>query len=257
MDSAVVVLVQALLRAFHVIFGIVWIGFLFFFVLVQRDAIGAMREGRREAIAQFAPRALYWFRWAALWTFVTGVLLLGMVYHMGGLLYDDADGNGLVTFLVFFTALLMAGAWDQIAHRFSMAASSISGIVFLMVLIVLMDRVADFGGRSLFIHIGGVLGLVLVMNVWQRVWPAWRKVLLPAIVAGTDPHPAVLEKVDRRSVQSVYIAVPTVLLMISNHYPSLYGSEQREAVLMSVIVAGFAIAWLLTRKRSLGVEASE
>lgn len=234
------------------IFGIIWVGFLFFFVVVQQRAAAEMGAARRSAMLALAPRAMYWFRWAALWTFLTGVLLLGMVYHMAGLLYGDEDGNGIVTLLVFLTALLIAGAFDQVAARFSSNVTTIVGLVLLMVLIVLMNRVAGFGARSLFIHVGGVMGLVLVMNVWMRVWPAWRRSIIPALEAGEDPDPAVMTAVNLRATQSLFIAVPTVLLMISNHYPTIYGSEHPEASLMGVIVFGFVIAWLFVRKKGPG-----
>lgn len=249
LDSAVMTIIQALLRAFHVIFAIMWIGFLFYFTLVQREAMRALGAAAPAVLRATVPRAMSLFSMAAVWTFLTGVLLLGMVYHMGGLLYDDGGGSGVVTFLVFFTALLMVGAFDQLVERFSGLVATIGGLLMLMTLIILMNRVANFGARSLFIHIGGVLGLVLIMNVTMRVAPVWRKNLLPAIEAGEDLDPVTLDKVASRANQSVFIAIPTVLLMISNHYPTLYGSEQREAVLMGVIVFGFVIAWFLLRRR--------
>lgn len=73
-----------LFRWGHVLFGITWIGMLYYFNFVQ----GAyFKEGSQEAVAdakaKLAPRALWWFRWGAMFTFITGVLLLGGMTHKG------------------------------------------------------------------------------------------------------------------------------------------------------------------------------
>jgi uncharacterized membrane protein len=67
----------------HVIFGITWIGLLYYFNFVQVPAFAAFgTEGdgpkaRNIAIDVLARKALWWFRWAAVATFVTGLLIAG------------------------------------------------------------------------------------------------------------------------------------------------------------------------------------
>ena len=66
---------------FHVIFGVIWIGLLYYFNFVQVPGVGqalADKEPGPAAINKYiAPRALLWFRWAALGTWFTGMDLLG------------------------------------------------------------------------------------------------------------------------------------------------------------------------------------
>lgn len=63
----------------HVLFGITWIGLLYFFNVVQVPAFAEMEPpARSEALRKVTWRALWWFRWAALATFLTGVLMLGI-----------------------------------------------------------------------------------------------------------------------------------------------------------------------------------
>lgn len=72
--------VEFLFRWAHVLFGITWIGMLYYFNFVQTEYFKeAEAEGLKDAKAKLAPRALWWFRWGAMFTFITGVLLLGMV----------------------------------------------------------------------------------------------------------------------------------------------------------------------------------
>ncbi len=65
-------------RWLHIISGVTWIGLLYYFNFVQVPSFGAMEAGARmEAIDKLASRALWWFRWAAVATVVTGILILG------------------------------------------------------------------------------------------------------------------------------------------------------------------------------------
>lgn len=70
-----------LFRWMHVLFGIVWIGMLYYFNFVQGEYFKeATPDAKSDAVKKLAPRALWWFRWGAMFTFLTGaVLLLGLV----------------------------------------------------------------------------------------------------------------------------------------------------------------------------------
>ena len=76
--------VNRLLRWAHLLFGILWIGHLYFFNFVQGGFEGKLTaEIKKAVIPELRPRALYWFRWGAMWTWVTGIFLLAVVYYMG------------------------------------------------------------------------------------------------------------------------------------------------------------------------------
>src|SRR6476619_1672924 len=71
----------------HVIFGITWIGLLYYFNFVQVPAFAEMEAAaRNNAIDKLASRALWWFRWAAVATVVTGLLILWFQDQ-----FDDMD----------------------------------------------------------------------------------------------------------------------------------------------------------------------
>ena len=74
--------INFLARWGHGLFGITWIGMLYYFNFVQGAYFKeASPEGLADAKAKLAPRALWWFRWGAMFTFITGLILLGGVYH--------------------------------------------------------------------------------------------------------------------------------------------------------------------------------
>ena len=75
---------EAIFRWLHVFAGIIWIGHLYFFNWVN-GPLQAKLDGptKKLVVPELMPRALYWFRWGAAYTWITGVLLLGLVYYMG------------------------------------------------------------------------------------------------------------------------------------------------------------------------------
>lgn len=66
----------------HLLFGITWIGILYYFNFVQGGYFkNASAEGLADAKAKLTPNARWWFRWGAMFTFLTGVYLLASVIH--------------------------------------------------------------------------------------------------------------------------------------------------------------------------------
>jgi len=74
------ILVDILFRWGHVLFGITWIGLLYYFNFVQGEYFKeASKDALPDVKAKLATRALWWFRWAAMFTFITGIVLLGVL----------------------------------------------------------------------------------------------------------------------------------------------------------------------------------
>lgn len=97
--------IEFLARYGHVLAGIAWIGLLYYFNFVQteyfKEADGAART---DAFVKLVPRALWWFRWAAMLTFLTGLILLGALGR--GLTYDIGVG-ALMGTLMFLNVWLI------------------------------------------------------------------------------------------------------------------------------------------------------
>jgi uncharacterized membrane protein len=68
-----------------------------------------------------------------------------------------------------------------------------------------------------YIHVGALFGTIMAANVWMRILPAQRK-MIEAIKAGDKPDQALAAQAKLRSKQNTFMAVPLVLLMISNHF---------------------------------------
>jgi uncharacterized membrane protein len=95
-------------RWLHVIAGVMWIGLLYYFNFVQVPALGeASKDGTGAGITKHvAPRALFWFRWAAVVTFLAGAMLAGkhlfdVLLFLKPAYYPIAVGAWLGTIMLF------------------------------------------------------------------------------------------------------------------------------------------------------------
>ena len=94
-------LIQFLARWGHIAFGIAWIGLLYYFNFVQGGYMAAASaEAKVDAFTKLVPSALWWFRWAALLTFLTGLLLLRFVMVTGQLSSDILVGVVMATLML-------------------------------------------------------------------------------------------------------------------------------------------------------------
>jgi len=102
--------VPALARWFHFMAGIMWVGLLYYFNFVQMAALkSAAADGSAVAINRhIAPRALAWFRWAAVATWVTGAALLGK--HFGAV-FTLQPGHVVLGIGVWLGSIMLVNVW--------------------------------------------------------------------------------------------------------------------------------------------------
>jgi uncharacterized membrane protein len=237
-------LLQGLFRWIHVVAGIIWIGHLYYFNFVQGPFEGTLDGGAKKVVVpQLRPRALFWFRWGAAWTWVTGVLLLMLVfYHTPQTLASPADGWGagglvmiLVTFGIFpvYDALAKSDLGKDNQKMFWV------GLVAVAVIVVLYVVVGKFGYRGMVIHLGSLFGTLMAANVWMRIWPAQQKIIT-AIRDGQAPDAALVGLAGLRSRHNTFMSVPLVWTMVNSHTTGWNMGPAQGAVVLVVLVG---VAW--------------
>lgn len=91
-NPEVTAFIQLILRWFHIFFGVIWIGHLYFFNFVNVPFQGVLDKDLKPKVnPALLLRALWWFRWGAAWTLVFGWVLFFFLYIMGGN-FNDGDG---------------------------------------------------------------------------------------------------------------------------------------------------------------------
>src|SRR5947199_2582578 len=185
---------QLIFRWGHVVAGVMWIGHLWFFNFVNGPFAGKMDGPTKKLVVpELMPRALFWFRWGAAWTWITGILLAGLIYYQERhVLFDDlhTDNNPWL----WLAVTLAMWAVGFVLYNFIMkslgnkvVAAAICLVLFAGVWAV-FEFCGHYGGRALYIHGGATFGTMMALNVWMIIWP-YQKKILTAVKAGS-PLPA-------------------------------------------------------------------
>jgi uncharacterized membrane protein len=236
---------QAILRWLHVIAGIFWIGHLYYFNFVN-GAFEATLDaaGKKSVVPQLRPRALYWFRWGAAWTWITGVLLVLIVFYHGQVVYDMGRGWNALGYVMVAVTFLAFVVYDPLAKQeFAKNNKQMAGVSFVLVVLVVMGYYeAGFGYRAYVIHLGALFGTLMAANVWMRIWPAQQKIIT-AIRDGQAPDAGLVAMAGQRSRHNTYMSVPLVWMMLNQH-TVLFSSPPMLWLIVVVGVAWGGTMWL-------------
>jgi uncharacterized membrane protein len=249
-------ILNALFRWLHILAGVVWIGMLYFFNWVNGPFTGTMDgDTKKKVVPELMPRALYWFRWGAAWTWVTGVLLLLLVFYHGGIMFDGDTGWSAGAGVMVAVAFLAPFLYDAL-HKSGLGKDPkvFGAVAFVLVgvVVVLMATWGGFSYRAVNIHLGALFGSIMAFNVWFRIWPGQQKIIT-AVKGGTAPDPAVAALAGARSRHNTYMSVPLLWAMINSHtttvatdlgIPAGYGY----VLLLVVILLGWHIVWHLYKR---------
>jgi uncharacterized membrane protein len=109
--SATDMIILGLGRWLHILAGVMWIGLLYYFNFVQVDALkAAAADGTNAGITKHvAPRALFFFRWAAIVTWLAGAMLLGQMGHFGG--FAMQPGSRIIGVGAWLGTIMLFNVW--------------------------------------------------------------------------------------------------------------------------------------------------
>lgn len=222
-----------------------WIGQTYFFTwldhtLHQEGNVWMVHSGGfyvvdKKGAGVLLPQKLHWFKWEAATTWLSGFLLLILVYYHGGLMTPQR---------AMLSAGLIVAGWFVYDLLWLRMPNELAGVAISYVLLVGMIFAACrlFDGRAAYMQIGAMLGTFMAANVWVRILPAQRR-LIAAAQEGKDPDLRLAEVAKQRSKQNTFMVLPVVFIMISNHFPvATYGSAYNWIVLAVLVLVGWAAA---------------
>ena len=101
-----------ILKWLHLFFGLLWIGHLYYFNFTQGSAMAQADGPTKSGITtKLVPIALWWFRWGAMWTLVTGLLMLGLKGHTQGMEVFKSSWGVLIMIGVVMGTTMWANVW--------------------------------------------------------------------------------------------------------------------------------------------------
>jgi uncharacterized membrane protein len=228
-----------LFRWIHVLAAVMWVGQLWSLALVLRLTPGRALE---PAGAVLALRAHAWQRWSATLTWATGFPLLGIVYYGGGALTSAGQSVGrasIAGLAAIFAAFPVYDTLWRLLRRHRLSAALLSLALFATAAAGL-HRVMT--GRAVFIHLGAMLGTIMLANVWQRIWPFEKRRLMTA-TPGESSSTALAGDAALRLRHNAALAPAVILFMISNHFPLVYGNASDWLLAPGIVVLGWLVTW--------------
>lgn len=231
---------QNLFRWIHVVAGILWIGLLYFFNFVNSVFAPTMDgDTKKKVVPELLPRTLFFFRWGAAFTWVTGVLLLALVFYHTGFTFESGKYWSNEAWVMVALTFLGVFFYDIIAKVFKQqTVLALIGFALALIMVVAYHRYAGFSYRGYVIHVGALFGTIMAFNVWFRIWPAQQKIIM-AVKSGTAPDAALVGLAGTRSKHNTYLSVPLVWTMLNAH--STFLSEYWWSVPVAV-----ALGWFVT-----------
>ena len=252
-------------RWVHVIAGIMWVGNSLLFNWLDRNlhskpehyqgsgAIWLLHSGGFYYVektllpGQKLPVPLHWFKWQAYTTWLSGVGLLVAVYWFGGRAAMGASwtlGAGL---------MLVGWAIYELMNRFVAPRVPALSLVAWMGALTAISwvMVVDLDPRAGYLHVGAMLGTIMAGNVFFTIVPSQRH--LVASVEHGEQAKAVADsaRAKRVSIHNNYFTFPVIVLMISNHFPALYGARDAWQILLVLIAGGAAVRHILNIRYTL------
>ncbi len=242
------------LRWLHIGAGILWIGHLYFFNFVNAPLAGVLDgDTKKKLVPELMPRALYWFRWGAAYTWVTGILLLMLVFYHGGLMFEQGvEEWGLGAIVMLIVTFAGFALYDMLAKtNLAKNLKAFGAVSFVIIVIItcLMIEWGEFSYRAYNIHIGVLFGTIMAANVWMRIWPAQKKIIA-AVKEGTPPDPAAVGLAGMRSRHNTYLSVPLVYTMINMH-TVVPGADSWLYLLVVILIGWAGVAYMYKKSAQL------
>jgi uncharacterized membrane protein len=255
---------ELVVRWAHFIAGIMWIGNSMLFNWIDRNLVkkpganensigeiwmvhsGGFYEMEKKHLAPGQmPSVLHWFKWQSYITWLTGALLLHLVYYSSaGMIVDPQVANltplqaGLVGPAIIF------GGWICYEVLWRTPIAKIGWLAQSLTFAILCGAVWSathlLSGRAAYIHVGAMIGTWMSGNVFFHIMPSQRE-LIRATNAGEKQNPEVGKYAKQRSIHNNYLTFPLLFIMISNHFPSTYGSPVNWLLLAIIILGGAGV----------------
>ncbi len=244
---------EPIFRWMHIVAGIIWIGHLYFFNFVNGPFAATMSgDTKKLVVPELMPRALYWFRWGAAWTWATGVIMLMLTFYHGKMVFagGTATGWGFGALTSIAITFLGFAVYDAIQSTAIIADQKIKNYVYYALIamaVFIMMLHGGFGPRGYTIHIGAMLGTTMAFNVWFRIWPAQQQIIT-AIKNGQAPDAATVAMAGMRSRHNTYLSAALIWTMIDMHTQGVAGAWHPEIVLLLMILVAWHVVFQLYKR---------
>ncbi|MFT6233559.1 MAG: putative membrane protein/plastocyanin [Myxococcota bacterium] len=267
MDANVSEWLHLIARWTHVIAAIAWIGHAFLFNEIEHALVPPEKGDPRKGLVgemwmvhgggffkvekSFAwPKhlrgELTWFKWEAAMTWLSGLALLILIFWSGGGIYlidpTVADLALWQAISVSVGTLVLGWVVYSILCRTSLLGKPLPfGLVYGSFIVFMGWALTNLlSGRAAFLHVGAMIATVMGANVWMVIIPRMKRMVADAKKSGMLDV-ALSYQAKQRSLHNNYFVYPVIFLMLSNHFPSIYGHPHAWVLLALVALLGASV----------------
>ncbi|MFO0619353.1 MAG: urate hydroxylase PuuD [Polyangiaceae bacterium] len=260
-------LLHLIARWVHLIAGIMWIGNSMLFNWLDRNlekatkpnSLGTMwmvhSGGFYEVEKKFLepsqmPKTLHWFKWQNGITWLSGISLLILVFHMSAAssMVDPEIADISARTAILISVATIVGAYVAYDVIWRSPLGKRSTLAFLLSVAVVIGASAIYfrflSGRAAYIHVGVLLGTLMTGNVWFVILPSQRE-LIAATKEGREQDPKIGYQAKERSIHNNYMTFPLLFIMLSGHFPSTFTHQKGWLILLILALGSAGIRHLM------------
>ncbi len=252
-------------RWFHVITAVAWIGSSFYFIaldlgLVKRPHLPAGASGEEWQVhgggfyhiqkylvaPSQMPQHLTWFKYESYFTWLSGFLMLCIVYYGGADLFlVDRSVMDLAPWQAILISLgSLAFGWlvyDQLCKSpIGRNTWGLMAVLYIVLVAMAWGYTQVFTGRAAFLHLGAFTATIMSANVFMIIIPN-QKIVVADLIAGRKPDPKYGVIAKQRSLHNNYLTLPVIFFMLSNHYPLAFATTFNWVIAALVFLMGVTI----------------
>ncbi len=265
LEAHVMEWLNLVVRWAHVVLGISWIGASFYFIFLEnslnrtenlRDELAgnlwAIHGGGFYYVEKYKtappvlPKHLHWFKYEAYFTWLSGFVLMTLVYYMNAkaFMIDPSVRNISTEAAIGIGVGTLIGGWilyDLLCKTSLLHKKKLFGVIgFIIIILISIFLSKVLSGRAAFMHVGALIGTIMAGNVFFTIIPS-QKALVKAAKEGKPVDPNLGKYAGLRSLHNNYMTLPVIFVMISNHFPSTFGNQYNWAVLGGLTLASVAV----------------
>ena len=261
----------------HVITAIAWIGSSFYFIaldlgLRKTPSLPPLAHGEEWQVhgggfyhiqkylvaPDFLPEHLTWFKWESYFTWLSGFMLLVVVYYFGADLFlidkHVLDVPAWAGILLSLGSIVIGWYVYDVLCRSPIGNSTSGLMVALFVVLTAMAYIYTllFTGRAAMLHMGAFTATIMAANVAMIIIPN-QKIVVADLKAGKVPDAKYGKIAKQRSLHNNYLTLPVIFFMLSSHYPLAFATKWNWIIASLIFLEGAIIRhWFNTRHAKKG-----
>jgi uncharacterized membrane protein len=252
-------------RWLHVITAIAWIGSSFYFIaldlgLRKTPSLPPLAHGEEWQVhgggfyhiqkylvaPDFLPEHLTWFKWESYWTWLSGFMLLVLLYYVGADLYLidrtvlDVPAWGAIA-LSLASIVLGWVLYDALCKSpIGQSTTGLMLVLFAILVAMSWGYTQLFTGRAALLHMGAFTATIMAANVAMIIIPN-QKIVVGDLKAGRVPDAKYGRIAKQRSLHNNYLTLPVIFFMLSSHYPLAFATQWNWIIASLIFLVGVVI----------------